>query len=97
MSSSTDGIRPTSFDADAAVIDGKPAPSARVPLSRDRIIGAAITFVDEQGLRDLTMRRLGATLGVEAMSLYRYVPGAKSFSTASSRPSSARCTTTRTS
>ena len=75
MSSSTDGIRPTSFDADAAVIDGKPAPSARVPLSRDRIIGAAITFVDEQGLRDLTMRRLGATLGVEAMSLYRYVPG----------------------
>jgi AcrR family transcriptional regulator len=63
------------IDADAAAVAGRPAPSERVPLNRDRIIAAAITFVDEQGLRDLTMRRLGATLGVEAMSLYRYVPG----------------------
>jgi AcrR family transcriptional regulator len=63
------------IDADAAAVAGRPSPSERIPLNRDRIIAAAITFVDEQGLRDLTMRRLGAALGVEAMSLYRYVPG----------------------
>jgi len=72
---STEERSPETVDADAAMVEGRPAPSERVPLSRERILEAAITFVDEQGLRDLTMRRLGATLGVEAMSLYRYVPG----------------------
>ena len=62
-------------DADAALVAGKPPPSARVPLDRDRIITAAIEFIDTQGLAGLTMRRLGEVLGVEAMSLYRYVPG----------------------
>ncbi len=36
---------------------------------------AAIEFIDEDGLPGLTMRRLGERLDVEAMSLYRYVPG----------------------
>lgn len=63
------------LDADAAVVDGKPAPSARVPLDRERILSTAVRFIDENGLLDLTMRKLGAVLGVEAMSLYRYVPG----------------------
>ena len=62
-------------DADAVVVAGDAPPSRRVPLDRDRILAAAVTFIDEQSLRDLTMRRLGAALGVEAMSLYRYVPG----------------------
>ena len=44
-------------------------------LDRDRILTAAIAFIDENGLSALTMRRLGAALGVEAMALYRYVPG----------------------
>jgi AcrR family transcriptional regulator len=44
-------------------------------LDRERILQAAIDFIDEQGLAALTMRRLGASLGVEAMALYRYVPG----------------------
>ena len=44
-------------------------------LDRDRILTAAIEFIDENGLSALTMRRLGAALGVEAMALYRYVPG----------------------
>jgi AcrR family transcriptional regulator len=44
-------------------------------LDRDRILTAAIEFIDEHGLSALTMRRLGAALGVEAMALYRYVPG----------------------
>ena len=55
--------------------DARPGPAERRPLSRDRIIATAIEFVDEHGLTALTMRRLGAELGVEAMSLYRYVNG----------------------
>ena len=62
-------------DVDRELVDGRPAPSKRVPLDRDRIIGTAIAFIDEHGLPGLSMRRLGAELGVEAMSLYRYVPG----------------------
>jgi AcrR family transcriptional regulator len=44
-------------------------------LDRDRILRGAIEFIDEHGLAALTMRRLGSSLGVEAMALYRYVPG----------------------
>jgi AcrR family transcriptional regulator len=62
-------------DGDAAVVAGKGPPSARQPLDRDRIVAAAVGFVDEFGLPGLSMRRLGSLLGVEAMSLYRYVPG----------------------
>lgn len=47
----------------------------REPLTRERILGAALELVDEQGLEKLSMRRLGERLGVEAMSLYRYVSG----------------------
>jgi AcrR family transcriptional regulator len=47
---------------------------ARAPLSRDRIIEAAMCYVDANCLDDLSMRRLGGELGVEAMSLYRYFP-----------------------
>ncbi len=62
-------------DADAAVVQGGTPPSARIPLDRTRILTTAVQFIDEHGLLDLTMRKLGAVLGVEAMSLYRYVPG----------------------
>ncbi len=62
-------------DVDAAVVEGRPPPSARRPLSRERIVDAAIAFIDDHGLPGLTMRRLGSELGVEAMALYRYVPG----------------------
>ena len=51
------------------------ADATRPGLSRDKIIAAAIDFIDERGLTALTMRRLGTELGVEAMSLYRYVNG----------------------
>lgn len=44
-------------------------------LSRVRIIDEAIALVDAEGVNALTMRRLGARLGVEAMALYRYVNG----------------------
>jgi AcrR family transcriptional regulator len=65
----------TVVDADAAVVAGSEPPSARQPLDRGRIVAAAIAFIDEFGLPGLSMRRLGSILGVEAMSLYRYVPG----------------------
>ena len=61
-------------DADAQIAGGGEPPSARQPLSRERIVTAAIEFIDEHGLPGLTMRRLGEALGVEAMSMYRYVP-----------------------
>lgn len=62
-------------DADAAVVAGGRAPSERRPLDRALIVDAAVRFIDTFGLPGLTMRRLGGELGVEAMSLYRYVPG----------------------
>lgn len=45
----------------------------RLPLSRDRIAAAALELIDQDGLPGLSMRKLGAQLGVEAMSLYHYV------------------------
>lgn len=50
-------------------------PAGRRPLDQGVILRAAVTFIDEHGRERLTMRRLGASLGVEAMALYRYVPG----------------------
>ncbi|MFJ6386226.1 TetR/AcrR family transcriptional regulator [Streptomyces sp. NPDC091972] len=41
-------------------------------LSRERVLSAALELVDLEGLSALSMRRLGAELGVEAMALYRY-------------------------
>lgn len=55
--------------------DGVSTPRHRAPLSRDLIVAAAIAMADRDGLASLTMRRLGHRLGVEAMSLYRYVNG----------------------
>lgn len=44
------------------------------PLSRERILAAALHLVDAQGLRRLTMRRLGDALEVEAMAIYHHFP-----------------------
>lgn len=49
------------------------AVEARVPLSRERILQAAVELADEEGIDALTMRSLGRRLGVEAMSLYNHV------------------------
>ena len=46
----------------------------RQPLSRRRVLEEAVRFADREGLEALTMRKLGAELGVEAMSLYNHVP-----------------------
>ncbi|WP_245817264.1 TetR/AcrR family transcriptional regulator C-terminal domain-containing protein [Geodermatophilus saharensis] len=57
------------------VVPAGPPSTGRAGLDRRRILGAAIEYIDRHGLAALTMRRLGAHLGVEAMALYRYVPG----------------------
>ena len=49
----------------------------RTPLSRERILRAALELVDEAGLDALTMRKLGQRLGFEAMSLYNHVQNKK--------------------
>ncbi|WP_203711074.1 TetR/AcrR family transcriptional regulator [Asanoa siamensis] len=46
----------------------------REPLSRERVLAAAVALADAEGVKALTMRRLATDLGVEAMSLYFYVP-----------------------
>ena len=45
----------------------------RPPLTKERVLLAAVDVADREGLDALTMRRLGAKLGVEAMSLYKHV------------------------
>jgi AcrR family transcriptional regulator len=51
------------------------AREARPALSRERVVSAALAIADAEGIDALSMRRLGAVLGVEAMSLYHYFAG----------------------
>jgi AcrR family transcriptional regulator len=43
------------------------------PLSRERVLDAAICLADEGGLESVSMRKLAQSLGVQAMSLYNHV------------------------
>ena len=54
------------YDADVTT-------TQRQTLTRDRIIEAAVAYADEYGIEALSMRKLGAELEVEAMSLYNHV------------------------
>jgi AcrR family transcriptional regulator len=45
----------------------------RIPLNRDRVLRAALALADQSGIESLSMRKLGAAVGVEAMSLYNHV------------------------
>jgi TetR/AcrR family transcriptional regulator, tetracycline repressor protein len=49
------------------------AASTREPLTRDRVIEAALRVMDEEGLEAVSMRRVAREVGVEAMSLYHHV------------------------
>lgn len=51
----------------------EPLPSSRAPLTRERVLRAAVDLADQDGIDVVTMRRLGQQLGVEAMSLYNHV------------------------
>ena len=48
-------------------------PEVRAPLSRERILDAAVRLADQHGITSLSMRKLGEAVGVEAMSLYNHV------------------------
>lgn len=45
-------------------------PQRRLPLTRERVLDAAMKLADQSGLEGLSMRKLGQALGVEAMALY---------------------------
>ncbi|MED7952651.1 TetR/AcrR family transcriptional regulator [Kitasatospora sp. NPDC058201] len=49
------------------------APPRRQPLSRERIVEAALRIVDAEGMDALSMRRVGQELGTGAASLYAHV------------------------
>jgi AcrR family transcriptional regulator len=56
-----------------AMAAANPSAEPRAPLSRERVLRAAITLADGGGIASLSMRKLGQALGVEAMSLYNHV------------------------
>jgi AcrR family transcriptional regulator len=45
----------------------------REPLTRDRVLHAALELADAEGVEALSMRRVAKAVGVEAMSLYNHV------------------------
>jgi AcrR family transcriptional regulator len=47
----------------------------REPLTRERILQAAVALADEGGVESLSMRRLAQELGVVPMALYKHVAG----------------------
>jgi AcrR family transcriptional regulator len=49
------------------------AARAREPLTRERILRAAVALADEGGVESLSMRRLAQELGVVPMALYKHV------------------------
>jgi AcrR family transcriptional regulator len=51
----------------------KPHRRRRAPLTRERVLRAALKLADDGGDEALSMRNLGKRLGVEAMSLYNHV------------------------
>ena len=51
----------------------EPTDERRAPLTRERVLRAAIDLADAGGIEALSMRRLAQELGVEAMSLYYHV------------------------
>ena len=60
------------------VTRAEPGSQPRLPLSRERVLRAAIRVADQSGIESLTMRRLAEDLGAEAMSLYYHVANKES-------------------
>jgi AcrR family transcriptional regulator len=72
------GLRCTNGYADRPPVttqagSGARGTRSRVPLSRERVLRAAVRVADESGIEAVTMRRLADELGAEAMSLYYHV------------------------
>jgi AcrR family transcriptional regulator len=58
-----------------AVTDTGATAERRTPLTRERVLQAAVELGDRGGIEALSMRKLGQELGVDAMALYRHVRG----------------------
>lgn len=73
------GLRPSQAKDNGDNRTGPDAPNGGArrigTLNRRAILEAATDLIEQHGLHQLTMRRLGAWCGVEAMALYRYVSG----------------------
>ena len=50
-------------------------PRRRAPLTRERVLKAALKLADDGGFHSLSMRKVASKLRVEAMSLYNHVAG----------------------
>jgi len=75
----TSKARATPKRRPAAPPAGRKAPpsaasSVRLPLTCERIVASALALIDRDGLADFSLRRLGAFLGCEPMSIYHYFP-----------------------
>jgi AcrR family transcriptional regulator len=55
------------------VTQADPQATPRLPLSKDRVLQAALDLADRGGSDAVSMRKLGQVLGVDAMSLYHHV------------------------
>jgi AcrR family transcriptional regulator len=53
---------------------GELTKETRVPLSKERVLQAAVALAARDGIESLTMRKLADELGRGAMTLYHYVP-----------------------
>ena len=51
-----------------------PRRAGQTPLTRERILEAALALIDEDGLHALSMRRLANALDVDPMAIYHYLP-----------------------
>jgi AcrR family transcriptional regulator len=60
-------------EAEESTLPAETTPRPRIPLSRDRVLRAAVALADANGIESLSMRKLGHEVGVEAMSLYNHV------------------------
>ncbi len=59
--------------SEAASYDGAVTTTDRIPLTRERIIEAAVAIADTDGVDALSMRRLADEFGVGPMALYNHV------------------------
>ena len=57
----------------AATASGTATVERRIPLTRRRVLEAAVELADRHGIEAVSMRRLGQELGIEAMSIYTHV------------------------
>ena len=58
-----------------AIASDRGSEDRRIPLTRARVLEAAVALADRDGIEAVSMRNLGQELGIEAMSLYTHIRG----------------------